>query len=159
MQERHNYSMLAMELRLSNTKPSICTKDVPVHVSQSLNGSMKLFSAEAQMFCKNRVNTMTTNALAPCFIRPSAAIIFTMGDRGTWFNIKMSSYQYRKSHCGDKTVIRSSYIHNGISYTGKMLSLYWIRTQVLISMDKDFNFLHHIRIEIINTFIFLQAIL
>ena len=32
------------------------------------------------------------------------------------FNIKMSSYQYRKSHCGDKTVIRSSYLHNGISY-------------------------------------------
>ena len=34
--------------------------------------------------------------------------------------------QYRKSHCGDKTVVRSSYVHNGISYTGKMTSLYWI---------------------------------
>ena len=44
-----------------------------------------------------------------------------------WFNIKISSYQYRKSHCGDKTVVRSSYLHNGISYTGKMTSLYWIR--------------------------------
>ena len=31
----------------------------------------------------------------------------------------MLSYQYRRSHCGDKTVIRSSYLHNGISYTGK----------------------------------------
>ena len=40
------------------------------------------------------------------------------------FNIKMSSYQYRKSHCGDKMVVRSSYLHNGISYTGKMSSLY-----------------------------------
>ena len=49
---------------------------------------------------------------------------------GPWFNIKMSSYQYRKSHCGDKTVVRSSYLHNGISYTGKMSSLYWIRAQV-----------------------------
>ena len=39
----------------------------------------------------------------------------------------MSSYQYSKSHCGDKTVVRSSYLHNGISYTGKMSSLYWIR--------------------------------
>ena len=29
----------------------------------------------------------------------------------------MSPYQYRKSHCGDKTVVRSSYLHNGISYT------------------------------------------
>ena len=45
---------------------------------------------------------------------------------GPWFNIKMSSYQYRKSHCGDKTVVRSSYLHNGISFTGKMSSLYWI---------------------------------
>ena len=32
---------------------------------------------------------------------------------GAWFNIKMSSYQYRKSHCGDKTVVRSSYLHKG----------------------------------------------
>ena len=37
--------------------------------------------------------------------------------------IKMSSYQYRKSHCGYKTVVRSSYLHNGISYTGKMWSI------------------------------------
>ena len=30
------------------------------------------------------------------------------------------SYQYRKSHYGDKTILRPSYLHNGISYTGKM---------------------------------------
>ena len=48
---------------------------------------------------------------------------------GPWFNIKMSSHQYRKSHCGDKTILRPSYLHNGISYTGKMTSLYWIRAQ------------------------------
>ena len=42
----------------------------------------------------------------------------------------MSSYQYRKSHCGDKTILRPSYLHNGISYTDKMISLYWIRAQV-----------------------------
>ena len=29
---------------------------------------------------------------------------------GPWLNIMMSSYQYRTSHCGDQTVIRSSYI-------------------------------------------------
>ena len=45
---------------------------------------------------------------------------------GGWINIKMSSYQYRKSHCGDKTILRPSYLHNGISFTGKMTSLYWI---------------------------------
>ena len=45
---------------------------------------------------------------------------------GPRFNIKMLSSQYRKSHCGDKTVVRASYLHNGISFTGKMSSLYWI---------------------------------
>ena len=28
-------------------------------------------------------------------------------------------YQYRESHCGDKTILRPSYLHNVISYTGK----------------------------------------
>ena len=49
------------------------------------------------------------------------------------FNIKMTSYQYRKSHCGAKTIWRPSYLHNGISYTGKMTSLYWIRAQVPVN--------------------------
>ena len=38
----------------------------------------------------------------------------------------MSSYQYRKSHCGDKTILRSSHLHHGISYTGKITHLYLI---------------------------------
>ena len=38
-------------------------------------------------------------------------------------SIKISSYQHRKSHCGDKTIWRSSYLHNGISYAGKTASL------------------------------------
>ena len=45
---------------------------------------------------------------------------------GPWFNIKIPSYQYRTSHCGGKTILRPSYLHNGMSYTGKMASLYWI---------------------------------
>ena len=52
--------------------------------------------------------------------------VHTESRPGPWFNIKMSSYQYRKSHCGDKTVVRSSYLRNWISYTGKMSFLYWI---------------------------------
>ena len=51
------------------------------------------------------------------------------GRPGPRFNIKMSSCQYRKSLCGDNMVIRSSYLHNGISYTGKTASSYWIRSQ------------------------------
>ena len=39
----------------------------------------------------------------------------------------MTSYQYRKYHCGDNTILRPSYLHNGISFTGKMTSLYWNR--------------------------------
>ena len=46
---------------------------------------------------------------------------------GPRFNIKMISYQHRKPYCGDKTILRPSYLHNGISYTGKMTSFYWIR--------------------------------
>ena len=45
---------------------------------------------------------------------------------GPRFNIKMAPYRYRKSHCGDKTISRPSYLHNGISYTGNRTSLYWI---------------------------------
>ena len=45
---------------------------------------------------------------------------------GPWFNIKMPFNQYRKSHCKDKTVSRSSCLYNGISY--KTTSFYWIKT-------------------------------
>ena len=34
----------------------------------------------------------------------------------------MPSYQYGKSHFGDKIILRPSYLHNGISYTGKTAS-------------------------------------
>ena len=47
----------------------------------------------------------------------------------------MTSYQYRKSHCGDKTILRPSYLHNGISYTGKMSSLYWIRALMQLILE------------------------
>ena len=60
---------------------------------------------------------------------------YDMENTGPWFNIKMWSYQYRKSHCGDKTVERSSYLHNGISYTGKTASLYWIGAQIPTVID------------------------
>ena len=42
---------------------------------------------------------------------------------------------YRKLYCGDKTVVRSSNLCNGISYTGKMASLYWFRPLVLYSLS------------------------
>ena len=50
-------------------------------------------------------------------------------------SIKMLSYQYRKCHCGDKMIIRLSYLHNGNSYTGKKASLYWISPQIVLKMN------------------------
>ena len=61
----------------------------------------------------------------------SGAIYSIFWKSGPWFNIQKSSYQYWKSHCGDKTILRPYYLHNGISYSGKMTSLYWIGAQVL----------------------------
>ena len=45
--------------------------------------------------------------------------------RGPWVSIKM--LEYRNPYWGDKTVVRSSYLHNWSFYTGKMAHLYWIR--------------------------------
>ena len=53
--------------------------------------------------------------------------IMTWQWAGGRINIKISSYQYRKSYCGDKTILRPSYLHNGISYTDNMTYFYWIR--------------------------------
>ena len=47
----------------------------------------------------------------------------TVKPPGLRFNIKMPSYQYRKSHCGNKTILRPSYLHNGISYTLSWVTL------------------------------------
>ena len=67
-----------------------------------------------------------------CLLSRLAVVAFAQSiEAWTWFSIQMPSYQYRKSHCGDKTVVRSSYLDNRISYTGNMTSLYWIRAQVL----------------------------
>ena len=44
----------------------------------------------------------------------------------------MTSYKYRKSYCGDKTILWPSYPHSGISYTGEMTSLYWIGDQMIV---------------------------
>ena len=44
----------------------------------------------------------------------------------------MLFYQYRNSHCGDKTIQRPSYLHNEISYSGKTTISYWITAQAVI---------------------------
>ena len=69
--------------------------------------------------------------------------------------IKMTSYQHRKSHCGDETNLLPFYLQNGISYTGKMTSLYWIRARVIISKIMMTRLLHYTRL----LFEILQAVI
>ena len=61
------------------------------------------------------------------------ALIPLTRESGGWFKTKMPSYQYRKSHGGDKMILWPSYLHNVISYTGQMSSLNWIRAQVWLA--------------------------
>ena len=65
------------------------------------------------------------------FLKSDIALFCSRQTTGGWFNIKITSCQHRKSHCGDKTVSGPSYFHNGISYSGKTASLYWIRAQAV----------------------------
>ena len=69
---------------------------------------------------------ITRNVFAICSWLHSLVFWYLCDLCGPWFNIRMSFYQYRKSYCGDKTILRPSFLHNGISFTGKTTSLYWI---------------------------------
>ena len=64
-------------------------------------------------------------------------VLFNVKEPEPWFSTKMTSYQHRKSHCGDKTILGRSYLHNGIPYTDRMTSLYWIRVQVISNHGND----------------------
>ena len=87
--------------------------------------------------CIHAINLLIFFRVASLYNCPSNSEVVTQSHKyqttkntaGPQFNIKTSSYQYRKSHCGDKTVVRSSHLHNRISYTGKMTSLYWFSPQ------------------------------
>ena len=58
-------------------------------------------------------------SLTTCWMAVGRGPIRGPGGR---FNIKTSSH-----HCGDNTILWPSYLPNGISYTNKMTSLYWIK--------------------------------
>ena len=92
-------------------------------VNMIFNGVLYIMLCHQRVFaphwacCENTANGMLWEIVCNTLhLRPVDKIT------GPWFNIKMSSYQYRKFHCGDKTILRPSYLHNGISYTGKMTS-------------------------------------
>ena len=54
--------------------------------------------------------------------------------------IKMRSCQYGICHCGDKTILKYFYRHNGISYTGRITYIYWINPYNRQSQRKMFHF-------------------
>ena len=51
---------------------------------------------------------------------------------GGWCSMKMPSYQYRNSHYGDKTILRLSYLHNGISYSRK--TAFYIESEPIVHL-------------------------
>ena len=79
------------------------------------------FSRSSQ---ENWVSWRHTNSWHNCKMLPLCP--------GSSLKLKIICYQFRKSHGGNKTILRPSYLHNGISYTGKMTFLYWIRTQASV---------------------------
>ena len=96
-----------------------------LHYTQAINNTVlvSLYACSDERACN-------LSCLYP--IKISLAEFMQTPWPGPWFNITMSSNQYRKSHCGYKTVIRSSYLHNGISYTGMIKSLYWTNPSSLL---------------------------
>ena len=106
---------------------------IPPSQRRTRSGSVQAGSATAAAAHVPPAQTNSTPAL-----NQGMCVNILSADRisknwGPCFNIKMS-YQYRKSHCGDKMIIRSSYLHNGISYTGNMTSLYWNSLQGPVSI-------------------------
>ena len=110
MQERLNSSASAMELHLSCINPSIYWSNAGRWNSpQTKKRSAYIKSWYCSCWCLNYAGASTDMILTWELI---------------WYDIKMSSYWYRKSHCGNKLILLLSYLHNVISYTGKT-SLYW----------------------------------
>ena len=69
--------------------------------------------------------------------------IVWMKTTGIWLNIMMPSYQYRKSHRVDKTILWPFYLHIGISLTSKMTSLHSTRALVPYFNNKDATHEHN----------------
>ena len=60
----------------------------------------------------------------PCLTRPYKGSMYVQ-NMEIWTLIQYKlSYRCKESHCGDKAVVWSSNLHEGILYTGKTASLY-----------------------------------
>ena len=114
-----------------NSLPGLTLKNIPVKFEKNLENILRVIKQTACLRMNRQKDGQTPGQMGKHDFYSSSSHYWLVKEKGPWFKIKIPSYQYRKSHCGDKTVVRSSYLHNGISYTGKMTSLYWIRVQVI----------------------------
>ena len=80
MQERRNSIANALELRLSWTNPSTC--HVLSQVSLVVDNVMPSYS-ETGMFREIQVSSITADALTPCVVKASDAMV--LNQRGKWF--------------------------------------------------------------------------
>ena len=97
------------------------------------------------------LTTVITVTLAMHCTRPGTIDLGYIGNSakpwnsGSWFYIKIPSYQYRKSRCGNQMILRSSYLRIMISYTfnqNLILAgpfLYNILRKVLIFISLNIN--------------------
>ena len=108
-------------------------KDVRKYISWSNDANQHFFVVPS--FFNSVLGKLFQRSTPACNLWVWGTPVSGRWSPGPWSNINMSSYQYRKLYCGDKTVVRSSNLCNGISYTGKMASLYWFRPLVLYSLS------------------------
>ena len=135
---KHNPSLYS--LRSRTRRLDTRSREISKRVTQPLLNLTGVTDDKTPVKFKNTTIMSTPNLEAS---RPRDILRETfprLVNRGTvlWFNIEKASDQYRKSHCGDKNILRPSYLHNGISYTGKMTSLYWIMG--LVCVDQYYRY-------------------
>ena len=96
--------------------------EVGIHnICTIISNHFNMSSATGQLKFRMRLWPVSLNFRIPTWIIWARKISW---ESGVSFNGKVSSYQYRKSNCVNKTVIWSSYLHNGNFPVDKMLS--WI---------------------------------
>ena len=127
MQERHNSSALAMELHLSCTNPLIYASIKSVILGLEMHW--------CQLWAKPSSELVW-------YVTHIIQLFFNTSDfetrlsnhfcwfPGPWFKIKMLSEQYRKSHYGEKMVVRSScLVRLGVCNQHQVSDMDWFQTR------------------------------
>ena len=106
----------------------VLRNSLQTNVNSTIKTTTTCFLRKKRMHTMLFVLSFTARITVYISIGSNSQMRLTSGPR---FNIKMTSCQYWKSNCGDKTVVTSSYLHNKASNTGKNTYLHWIGLQVL----------------------------